>query len=72
MHDIFIYVVAMPCNVREMAVPCCDGYTIYINANLSQTEQLRAYHHALAHIKRNDWEQTDIQQIEMEAHLETP
>jgi len=50
-----------------------DSYTILINAKLSQDEQLKAYQHALSHIKNGDFEKSDIQNIELQAHeLESP
>lgn len=52
-----------------MVVPNEDGsYTILINAKLSQEEQLKAYQHALNHIKNEDFEKSDIQNIEFQAH----
>lgn len=52
-----------------MVVPNEDGsYTILINAKLSQDGQLKAYQHALNHIKNEDFEKSDIQNIEFQAH----
>lgn len=45
-----------------------DSYTIFINAKLSFDGRQQAYHHALNHIKANDFEKTDVQQIEAIAH----
>ncbi|MDO5540557.1 MAG: hypothetical protein Q4F83_10895 [Eubacteriales bacterium] len=45
-----------------------DSYTIFINARLSSEAQLQAYEHAMKHIKENDFEKTDAQQIEAIAH----
>lgn len=68
MDDIYVYVVDMPTTAAEMIMPCTGGYTIYLNAKLSQEERVRAYRHALKHVERNDWEKEDVQQIESEAH----
>lgn len=70
MDDIYVYVVDMPTTAAEMIMPCTGGYTIYLNAKLSQEERVRAYRHALKHVERNDWEKEDVQQIESEAHKE--
>ena len=45
-----------------------DSYTILINAKLSQDGQLKAYQHALNHIKNEDFEKSDVQSIELHAH----
>lgn len=54
---------------KEMVTGNEDGsYTIFINARLSYESQLEAYKHALKHINNNDFEKTDVQQIEAIAH----
>lgn len=66
--DVFVYVVNLPASSREMVAPCADGYTVYLAAWASHDEQLSAYRHALRHIANHDWEKTDVNQIEAEAH----
>lgn len=66
--DVFIYLIDLPAKINEAVTPCLDGYTIYINRNLSKDSQLKAYLHALHHIMNKDFERSDIQQIESEAH----
>lgn len=57
------------CKGNEFVVQNEDGsYTIVINARLSNDGQLRAYHHAMGHINNNDFEKSDAQSIEFEAH----
>ena len=51
-----------------MVTPCLDGYTVYLNARLSYSGRVRAYHHAIRHIERNDFEAENVQKIEEEAH----
>ena len=68
MDDIFVYVVRLPDQIREVVLPCADGHTIYINETLDETGRLNAYHHAVDHIKNNDWTKSDVQIIEFEAH----
>lgn len=54
---------------KELVTENSDGsYSIFINARLSYEAQLKAYEHALSHIKNNDFENTDVQQIEAIAH----
>lgn len=51
-----------------MVTPCIDGYTVYLNARLTYAGRVRAYHHAMRHIERNDFERANVQEIETEAH----
>lgn len=67
--DVNIFLVNFPSPGKEMVVPNEDGsYTILINAKLSQEAQLKAYQHALNHIKNEDFEKYDVQDIEFQAH----
>ena len=68
MDDVFVYLAELPTTINEAVTPCLDGYTIYINNNLSKDKQLKAYQHALWHIYNNDFEKADVQQIEADAH----
>lgn len=43
-------------------------YTIFINQNLSEAKRLKAIQHALEHIKENDFEKDDVQEIEFDRH----
>ena len=70
MDDIFVYLVDLPPKVAEMITPCENGFTIYLNARLSHCDRVKAYLHALEHVERNDWDKTEVQQIEYEAHKE--
>lgn len=71
--DVNIFLIDFKTPGKEMVVSNEDGtYTVLINAKLSQDEQLKAYQHALSHINNGDFEKTDIQKIEFQAHeLET-
>ena len=69
MDNIFPYSVKLPDGINEMIVPCCDGYTVYIDNRLSDDDMKEAYEHAVRHILGNDWEKDDIQQIEEENHV---
>ncbi len=68
MVDVYVYIVDLPERVDEMVTPCLDGYTVYLNARLSYAGRVKAYHHAIRHIERNDFENDDVQKIEEEAH----
>jgi len=65
---IFTYIVKLPDGVNEAVMACADGYTIYINEDLSQRGRIEAFVHAMKHIDRNDFYRGDVQQIEAEAH----
>lgn len=51
-----------------MVSPCCDGYTIWIDSSLDEIHRMRAYQHALEHIRRRDFERDSATAIEAEAH----
>ena len=68
MDDFYVYIVDMPTTAAEMILPCEGGYTVYLNARLSYQDRVKAYMHAMKHVERKDWENDDVQQIEMEAH----
>ena len=53
----------------EMVMQNADGgYTILLNAKMSHERLQKAYLHALGHIMHNDFEKSDVQEIEYEAH----
>lgn len=68
MAEVYVYIVDLPDRVDEMVTPCIDGYTVYLNARLTYAGRVRAYHHALRHIERNDFERANVQEIETETH----
>lgn len=68
MDDVYAYLTPLPRGVREMVTPCADGYTVYVDARLSDAARQDAFIHALGHITRRDFERSDVQIIEMEAH----
>ena len=45
-----------------------DSYTIFINARLCSEDQKKVFEHELSHIINNDFEKSDVDQIEMAAH----
>ena len=53
--EIFVRIVPFPCAVGGMVIPNDDGtYNVYINANLSNQRQRKAFIHELMHIERGD------------------
>lgn len=70
MDDTFVYYAKLPNGVDEMVVPCNDGYTIYIDKDLSSEQMNKAYCHAIKHIENNDFSKDDVQSIEKKAHDE--
>ena len=60
--DIFVYFIDIPGNVNEMVTPCFGGYTVYIDCKLDREHRIKAYRHAIKHIKRGDFEKNkDLQ-----------
>lgn len=71
-EDIFVHLINMPGSTNEAVTPNEDGsYSIFINARLSNDEQLKAYEHALKHIQKEDFSKDEVQLIEAQAHNAT-
>lgn len=69
--DVNVVLVDFKVPGREMVVENEDGsYTILINSRLSYEGQYRAYKHGMQHITENDFEKSNVQQIEAVAHNE--
>lgn len=45
-----------------------DSYTILLNARLSHEQQLKAYSHAMKHIRGDDFNKENTSEIEFDAH----
>lgn len=71
MYDIQIRILDFPTTkVTETVTQNADGsYTIFLNSRMTQERQLESYLHAMRHITNNDFEKTDVQEIESEAHI---
>lgn len=55
--------------ISEQVVENSDGsYSIFLNSRLSHERQLKSYKHALDHIHNNDFEKSDVDAIESDAH----
>ena len=70
MDDIFVYIIAMDPLVKEQVVANPDGtFSIFIYDYLSPERRIKAYNHAVSHIKNGDFDKnTDVDIIEHKAH----
>ncbi len=71
MNDTFVYFASLPAGVDEIVVPCLDGFTVYIDENLSLDRQKKAYTHALEHIANGDFDYDNtasVHEVELKAH----
>lgn len=69
MDDVYVYLIDMPDNIHEFVTPCTDGYTLYINRNLSERKRFEAYRHAVKHIQSGDFEKNcNVDTVEVMAH----
>ena len=65
----YVYLLPLPGRCRESVTCNEDGsYTILIREDLPRSEQLKAYAHAKRHIINMDFEKTNVQEIEKDAH----
>ncbi len=69
--DVNVNLICFPNSGREIVMPNEDGsYTILINANLTEENQEKAYSHAMKHILADDFQKSDVQEIEYRTHRE--
>lgn len=69
MENINVQLINMDTKIPEQLVKNADNsYTIFLNARLSQESLIKSYYHALRHIKENDFEKDNVQEIEKIAH----
>lgn len=69
MNEINVHLMDMDTMLPEHLVKNDDGtYTIFLNARLSRDSQLKSYYHALKHIKEEDFDEENVQEVESEAH----
>ena len=60
---------------KSYGIPGCvkhnadDSYTIFIDASLSYEKQHEVFLHEMRHIIGNDFEEDDVQNIEMKNHM---
>lgn len=70
MDNYYVYITKLPGRIREYVTPCIDGYTVYISDELEQEQRIEAFHHAVRHVERGDFEKEDVQVIEHDARLQ--
>lgn len=70
MDDIYVRCVPLPGQIRGFTSVGADGYSIYINDLLCQSERAKVYRHELEHIRRNDFVDADVQEIEKRINQE--
>lgn len=69
MENINVQLLNMDTKIPEQLVKNDDdSYTVFLNARLSQESRIKSYVHALMHIKENDFEKINVQEIETNAH----
>lgn len=68
MDEVYTYLVDLPDGIDEMVTPCLDGYTGYIDKNLSWEQQKKEYDHIVAHLSKKHFEESNVQKAECEAH----
>lgn len=70
MDRIFVYLIKMPRGVHEFVTPCEDGYTIYLDKDLTNERLIEEYDHAISHIENGDFydESKTVSQKELRAH----
>ena len=72
-HDFNLILVDVDTAIGEtICANSDDSYTIFINARLSQSMQKFCFEHALDHVRNNDWEMDDVNEIEAKAHRREP
>ena len=69
MNDISVVLMDVDTMVGESIFKNADGsFTILLNSRWSAEEQRRCFDHAISHIRHNDWEKTNADEIERERH----
>ena len=60
---------------KSYGIPGCvkhnadDSYTIFIDASLNYEKQHEVFLHEMRHILGNDFDEEDVQKIEMRTHM---
>ena len=72
----YIYTIRLPDGVNELILPDANGdYTIYLADRLDGEHRLKAFWHAVDHVRRGDFDtdkrDSDADNIERDAHGET-
>ncbi len=69
MDDINVQLLNMDTKIPEHLIKNSDdSYTIFLNAKLSHENQIKSYYHALKHILGKDFNKSNVDKIEFDAH----
>lgn len=71
LENIFVHYLNMPTSVKSNVTHNEDGsYSIFINARLSQNQQVNAYMHEIEHILKDDFNRRHetVDRLEYYAH----
>lgn len=72
LDNIYVYPHDLELGIYEQVIQNPDdSFTILLNSRYNHETQVEAYLHTLEHIRCRDFEKTDVQQIEAEAHADT-
>lgn len=70
MYDINVVYLNMEYGIHEQLTQNHDGsYTVFLNSRDSRAMNVRSYWHAIKHLVNHDYEKSDVQEIERDAHL---
>lgn len=70
-EDIFVVFLDMDYGMHGTSCLNSDGsVTVFLNSRDSREQQVKAYRHEIDHIVKKDFEKSDVQDIEYEAHME--
>lgn len=68
-HDAVVVCLWLPEGVDEAVHPNEDGtFSIFLRESMPDARKVKAYHHALKHIRRNDFAPGSVQAVEESAH----
>lgn len=69
-EDYTVRLMDMEYGIHEQVIKASDGHhTILLNARDADNQRIKGYEHAIEHLRKEDFEQADVQKIETEAHL---
>lgn len=67
--SIFIYCIDLPPHIHEMVVPGMENdFTIYLDIKQDQNQRIKSFIHAMKHIDRGDFDEDNVQTIEINNH----
>ncbi|MDQ0153157.1 uncharacterized protein with gpF-like domain [Moryella indoligenes] len=72
MNEVYVHLLDFKTTQQAEAITKNEdsSYSIFLNSRLSSLMLKDAYEHALKHIQSGDFEKDDVQEIELEAHID--